>query len=104
MARQYVIITNEDVSSVDFSQVQETSADTLRWNKDNTKTFVKYEGYKPKFLYGKTAYSYNQILFTVWIKYCEIIHLSNYIPAISKIYINFWIRSMHITNFGTSRN
>ena len=62
MARQYVIITSEDVSSVDFNEVQETSADTLRWNNDNTKTFVKYEGYKPKFLYGKTAYSYNQIL------------------------------------------
>ena len=62
MARQYVIITSEDVSSVDFSEVQETSVDTLRWNNDNTKTFVKYEGYKPKSLYGKTAYSYNQIL------------------------------------------
>mgnify|MGYP003110486064 CR=1 FL=1 len=61
MARKYVIITSEDVSNVDFSEVQETSIDTLRWNKDNTKTFVKYEGYKPKFLYGKTDYSYNQI-------------------------------------------
>ena len=46
MARQYVIITSEDVSSVDFNEVQETSADTLRWNNNNTKTFVKYEGYK----------------------------------------------------------
>ena len=62
MARQYVIINSEDVDNIDFSQVQETSVETLRWNKDNTKTFVKYEGYKPKFLYGKTAYSYNQIL------------------------------------------
>ena len=65
MARQYVIITSEDVSSVDFNEVQETSADTLRWNKDNTKTFVKYEGYKPKFLYGKPAFSYNKILDTL---------------------------------------
>ena len=61
MARQYVIINSEDVDNIDFSQVQETSVETLRWNKDNTKTFVKYEGYKPKFLYGKTAYSYSQI-------------------------------------------
>ena len=65
MARQYVIINSEDVSNVDFSEVQETSIDTLRWNKDNTKTFVKYEGYKPKFLYGKPAFSYNKILDTL---------------------------------------
>ena len=62
MARKYVIITSDDVSSVDFTKVQETSADTLRWNKDNTKTFVKYEGYKPTCLHNKTAYTYEQIL------------------------------------------
>ena len=62
MARKYVIIDSEDVSSVDFTKVQETSADTLRWNKDNTKTFVKYEGYKPTCLHNKTAYTYAQIL------------------------------------------
>ncbi len=62
MARKYVIITSEDVSSVDFSKVQETSADTLRWNKDNTKTFVKYEGYKPTCLHNKTAQTYEEIL------------------------------------------
>tara|TARA_Y100000004_G_C8597023_1_gene278948 strand:- start:211 stop:453 length:243 start_codon:yes stop_codon:yes gene_type:complete len=65
MARKYVIINSEDVSSIDFSQVEETSVETLRWNKDNTKTFVKYEGYKPKFLYGKDAFSYNKILDTL---------------------------------------
>ena len=65
MARQYVIINSEDVDNIDFSQVQETSVQTLRWNKDNTKTFVKYEGYKPKFLYGKPAFSYNKILDTL---------------------------------------
>ena len=62
MARKYVIITSSDVSSVDFTKVQETSAETLRWNNDNTKTFVKYEGYKPTFLHGKTAYTYAEIL------------------------------------------
>jgi len=62
MARKYVIITSDDVSSVDFTKVEETSADTLRWNNDNTKTFVKYQGYKPTCLHGKTAYTYAQIL------------------------------------------
>tara|TARA_R100000005_G_C4833532_1_gene108685 strand:+ start:313 stop:555 length:243 start_codon:yes stop_codon:yes gene_type:complete len=65
MARKYVIINSEDVSSIDFSQVEETSVETLRWNKDNTKTFVKYSGYKPKFLYGKDAFSYSKILDTL---------------------------------------
>jgi len=62
MAKKYVIITNNDTSSVDFSQVQETSIDTLRWNKDNTKTFVKFTGDTPSFLNGKTQYTYEQIL------------------------------------------
>ena len=62
MAKKYVIITSDDVSSVDFTKVQEASADTLRWNNDNTKAFVKYEGYKPTCLHGKTAYTHTQIL------------------------------------------
>jgi len=65
MARKYVIIDSEDVDNIDFSQVQETSVDTLRWNKDKTKTFVKYEGYKPKFLYGKDAFSHYKMLDTL---------------------------------------
>ena len=44
MSRTYVIIEAGDVSSVDFSQVLETSANTLRYSNDNSKTFVKYEG------------------------------------------------------------
>tara|TARA_Y100001951_G_C11121519_1_gene173060 strand:- start:230 stop:463 length:234 start_codon:yes stop_codon:yes gene_type:complete len=60
--RKYVIISQSDVSSVDFSKVIETSADTLRYSTDGNKTFVKYEGNKPSFLTGKTAYSHSQIL------------------------------------------
>ena len=60
--KKYVIITASDVSSVDFSQVQETSLDTLRWNIDNTKTFVKFTGDTPSFLTGKTQYTYEEIL------------------------------------------
>jgi len=62
MARKYVIITNIDVDSVDFSQVEETSAETLRWNNDKTKTFVKYTGDKPSFLHGKTEYTIDELL------------------------------------------
>lgn len=60
--RTYVIIEASDISSVDFSQVLETSANTLRYNNDETKTFVKYEGSQPSFLNGKTTYTYAEIL------------------------------------------
>jgi len=60
--RTYVIIDASDVSSVDFDQVAETSADTIRYSLDGTKTFVKYEGEQPSFLSGKTEYTHSEIL------------------------------------------
>jgi len=61
--KTYVIIDAEDVSSVDFSQVCETSAETLRYSTDNSKTFVKFIGeVTPSFLDGKTQYSHSEIL------------------------------------------
>ena len=60
--RKYVIIEASEVDSVDFSKVLETSANTLRWNNDNSKTFVKYEGSEPSFLSGKTTFTESQIL------------------------------------------
>jgi len=60
--RTYVIIEAGDVSSVDFSQVLETSADTLKYNNDGSKTFVKYEGAQPSFLNGKITYTHAEIL------------------------------------------
>jgi hypothetical protein len=62
MSRNYVIIDASEVSSVDFDQVLETSADTLRYNLAGTKTFVKFEGDTPSFLAGKTAYTHSEIL------------------------------------------
>jgi hypothetical protein len=60
--RTYVIINSSDVSSVDFSKVAETSADTLRYSLDGTKTFVKFEGDTPAFLDGLTQYTHSEIL------------------------------------------
>ena len=60
--RRWVIIDKDDVSSVDFSQVLETSADTLRYSTNGNKTFVKYEGSQPSFLTGKTEYNHSEIL------------------------------------------
>ena len=60
--KTFVIIDASEVSSVDFNQVSETSADTLRYSLDGTKTFVKYEGTQPFFLLGKTEYTHSEIL------------------------------------------
>lgn len=60
--RQYVIINAADVSSVNFDDVLETSADTLRYNVQGDETFVKYEGPKPRCLYGKDTLSHSAML------------------------------------------
>ena len=62
MIKKYVILTASEVSSVDFSKVKEDSASTLRYNNDNTKTFVKFTGSTPSFLDGKTQYTNSEIL------------------------------------------
>ena len=41
--RRYLIIPTTITGSVDFNQVHETSAETLRRSVDGTQTFVKYE-------------------------------------------------------------
>lgn len=59
---KYVIINREEVSNVDFSQVFETSAETLRYSIDESQTFVKFKGVTPSFLVGKTQYDHDEIL------------------------------------------
>jgi hypothetical protein len=63
MSRKYVIINANEVSSVDFDQVDETSADTIRYSLDGSKTFVKFDSdTTPSFLEGKTQYTHSEIL------------------------------------------
>jgi len=60
--RTYVIIDSSEVSSVDFDQVLQTSADTLRYSVDGSKALLKYEGDQPSFLSGKQEYTHSEIL------------------------------------------
>jgi len=60
--RKYVIINTSETGSIDFSQVNETSVDTLRFNLSGSQTFVKFDGDTPSFLDGKTQYSHSEIL------------------------------------------
>jgi len=45
--RNYVIFDATEIPLIDFSQVMETSENTLRKTVDGTKTFVKWEGETP---------------------------------------------------------
>ena len=42
--RQFVIFDVTELPLIDFSQVLETSADTVRRSTDGTQTFVKWDG------------------------------------------------------------
>lgn len=61
--RTYAIITADQAQQIDFSQVMETSLETLRFSVDGTKTFVKYEGSKPSSVPVDAAtYTHEEIL------------------------------------------
>tara|TARA_R100000458_G_C8131398_1_gene146289 strand:- start:399 stop:617 length:219 start_codon:yes stop_codon:yes gene_type:complete len=58
----YTILNTEELDSVNFDEVLETSANTIRYNNSNTKFLLKFEGDTPRFLEGKTLYDYNGIM------------------------------------------
>ena len=64
--RKYVIFNTSETGSIDFSQVMETSVNTLRLNLSGSKTFVKYEGSQPSSVAGLSSksneYTHEQIL------------------------------------------
>ena len=64
--RKYVIFDCSELGNVSFSEVMETSADTVRKSVDETKTFVKYEGTQPASVAALTTksqeYTHEEIL------------------------------------------
>jgi hypothetical protein len=60
--RKYVIIESSEVPEIDFSTVEETSRETLRYSLDSLKVVLKYSGEPPLFLAEKTAYSHGEIV------------------------------------------
>ena len=61
----YVILNTTEItdenSVIDFSQLLNRNANMLRYNLDNSKAIVKYDGDKPSFLSGKTTYNHAEI-------------------------------------------
>ena len=64
--RRFVIFDVTELSQIDFSQVYETSADTVRKSIDRTKTFVNYDLPQPSSVATLTTksqeYTYEEIL------------------------------------------
>ena len=65
--RQFMIFNTEELSQIDFTEVCETSAETVRKSIDGTKTFVKWDGEQiPVSVESLTtkegAYTYEEIL------------------------------------------
>ena len=48
--RNFAIFSLTEIEKIDFSQVLETSAETLRVSTDDTKSFVKWDGEAPEFV------------------------------------------------------
>jgi hypothetical protein len=64
--RNFVIFSLTEINKIDFSMVLETSAETLRRNIEETKSFVKWDGEAPEFVSTletlEGPYTYEEIL------------------------------------------
>lgn len=64
--RRFVIFEVTELPLIDFNQVYETDADTVRKSVDGTKTFVKYDLPEPSSVTALTTksqeYTYDEIL------------------------------------------
>ena len=64
--RQFMIFSTTELSQIDFTQVLETSIDTVRKSVDETKTFVKWDNTIPEcvesLITKEGPYTYEEIL------------------------------------------
>lgn len=64
--REFMIFSTTELDQIDFTQVHETSIDTVRKSLDETLTFVKWDGNIPSSVAALTTkqgpYTYEEIL------------------------------------------
>jgi hypothetical protein len=64
--REFMIFSTTELDQIDFTQVHETSIDTVRKSVDETLTFVKWDGETPSSVAALTTkqgpYTYTEIL------------------------------------------
>ena len=63
--RSYIIFPVTELNKIDFTKIQETDVNSLRFSVDKTKTFIKWEGDPPIFINSlenkSEIYSHEQI-------------------------------------------
>lgn len=64
--REFMIFNVSELNTIDFTQVEETSDNTVRKSVDDTKTFVKWDGVTPECVNNLTTkegpYTYEEML------------------------------------------
>ena len=64
--RKYLIFPVSQLDVIDFTQVLETSSETVRKSIDETKTFIKWENDQPSFIneftYSEGPYTHSEML------------------------------------------
>lgn len=64
--REFMIFNVSELNAIDFTQVEETSINTVRKSVDKTKTFVKWDGATPDCVNNLTTkegpYTYEEML------------------------------------------
>ena len=64
--RKYMVFNVVELNQIDFSQVMETSIDTVRKSIDETKTLIEWDGDMPECIANLTTkegpYTYDEIL------------------------------------------
>lgn len=74
--REYVIVDYSEINNIDWTQIDESSVDTLRVSNDDSKAVVKYLGDMPSSIQSLTSkegpYSREEMLDiltgSIWIK------------------------------------
>jgi hypothetical protein len=82
--RNFANFSITEIDKINFSQVCETSADTVRKSVDGTKTFVKWDGETPPSVEALTTivgyYTYEEILEVLsgeeWTKPMQILNIN----------------------------
>ena len=80
--REFMIFSVNELDKIDFTQVLETSADTVRRSVDGTKTFIKWEGSTPSSIKCSIIDSFIDIISD---------SISNILSTITASAINFLI-------------
>jgi hypothetical protein len=64
--RNFIIFNVSELHKIDFSQVLETSAETVRKSVDETKTFIKWDGVEPiyvsQLMTKEGPYTYSEMI------------------------------------------